>query len=378
MLMRTFPSNSKILKALINYLQLPFKPQTQGEAELFEIDGSQKSGSGTILRQAIALAAATGEPLHIYNIRQNRPQRGLKPQHLEAVLTAAKLCNAEVKDARLGSRELWFTPREVNGGVFEAEIGTAGSIPVLLTAALPICIFAKDPVQLHVAKGGTDVSHSPTINYLRYVFLPALKQMELEVSLMVHKYGYYPKGMGEVTMTVKPPESLQPIRLNSFGKLKVVKGISVCTFLADRKVAERQAKTAKDCLLEKGYAADIKVVNDQSNTLQKGSSITLWAETTTGAIIGADAIGQLKKTSEAVGREAAEKLIAELAAKPTVDVHLADMLIPYMALAEGTSSFLTREVSDHLETNIWLAEKMVKARFTIQKVNNLFRIEKSS
>ena len=344
---------------------------------MFEIDGSQKSGSGTILRLAVALAAATGESLHIYNIRQNRPQRGLKPQHLEAVLTAAKLCNAEVKGATLGSKELWFKPQEVKGGNFEAEIGTAGSISALLMATLPICAFANGLVRLHVAKGGTDVSHSPTINYLRNVFLAALKQMGLEASITVHRYGYYPKGMGEVTMTIKPPEQLKPIRLENFGKLKGVKGVSVCTFLADRKVAERQAKAASEYLSEKGYATDIEVINDRSNTFQKGSSIALWAETDTGAIIGADAIGELKKTSEKVGREAAEKLIAELSAKPTVDMYLADMLIPYMALAEGTSSLLTREVSDHLETNIWLAEKMLKLRFNIQKVNNLFRVEKS-
>jgi RNA 3'-terminal phosphate cyclase (ATP) len=348
-----------------------------GAAKLFEIDGSQKSGSGTILRLAVALAAATGESLHIYNIRQNRPQRGLKPQHLEAVLTAAKLCNAEVKGATLGSKELWFKPQKAKGGNFEAKIGTAGSISALLMATLPICAFANGSVRLHVAKGGTDVSHSPTMNYLRNVFLAVLKQMGLEATITVHRYGYYPKGMGEVTMVVKPPEHLKPIRLDNFGKLKGVKGVSVCTFLADRKVAERQAKAASEYLSEKGYAADIEVVNDQSNTFQKGSSIALWAETDTGAIIGADAIGELKKTSEKVGREAAEKLIAELSPKPTVDIYLADMLIPYMALAEGTSTLLTRKVSDHLETNIWLAEKMLKLRFNIQKVNNLFRVERS-
>ena len=64
---------------------------------MIEIDGSQKSGSGTILRLSIALAAILGQPLHIYNIRQNRPQPGLRPQHLEAVLTAARLCDADRK-----------------------------------------------------------------------------------------------------------------------------------------------------------------------------------------------------------------------------------------------------------------------------------------
>jgi RNA 3'-terminal phosphate cyclase (ATP) len=345
---------------------------------LFEIDGSQKSGSGTILRLAIALAAVIGQPVHVYNIRQNRPQQGLKPQHLEAVLSAAKLCNAEVEGATLNSREIWFKPQEIRSGNFEAKIGTAGSIPMLLMTVLPICAFAKDTVRVHVANGGTDVTYSPTINYLRHVFLPALKQMGLDVEITVHKYGYYPKGMGEVTMAVKPPNQLKPFRLETFGKLKSVKGVSVCTFLDERKVAERQAKAAGAYLAEKGYTPDIQIINDKSNPLQKGSSIALWAETDTGAILGADAIGQLKKTSEAVGREAAEKLYAELAVEPTVDVHLGDILIPYIALAEGSSTFFMRTISGHLEANMWLAEKMLDVHFNVQKVDNLYKVEKRS
>jgi RNA 3'-phosphate cyclase len=345
---------------------------------MFEIDGAQKSGSGTILRLSIALAATTGQPLHIYNIRQNRPQPGLKAQHLEAVLTAAKLCNAEVQGAKLNSRELWFKPRALKSGTFKAEIGTAGSISMLLTAVLPICAFAKDTVTLHVGKGGTDVSHSPTINYMRNVFLPVLERMGLNASITVHKYGYYPKGMGAVTLTVKPCPSLRPLRIETFGTLKSVKGVSVCTFLAEKRVAERQAKAASNYLSEKGYATSIQVINDKSNPMQKGSSIALWAETETGAIIGADAIGELGKTSETVGKEAAEKLYTEISAKPTVDVHLADMLIPYIALAEGKSTFLATRISDHIEANIWIAEKMLGTRFNVQKVDKLYRIEKGA
>jgi RNA 3'-phosphate cyclase len=344
---------------------------------MIEIDGSQKSGSGTILRLSIALAAITKQPLHITNIRQNRPQPGLKPQHLEAVLTAGRLCSAKVEGAKLGSRELWFTPREIKGGHIEALIETAGNIPMLLQAVLPICLFAENPVQLHVAKGGTDTIHAPTINYLRYVFLPALKQMGIDAEITVQKYGYYPKGMGEATMMVNLNRHLKPIVLENFGKLNAVNGVSVCTFLSDKQVAERQAKTAKTCLSQSGYEADIQVVNDQSNPIQKGSSIVLWAETDTGVIVGADAIGELRKMSEAVGKEAAEKLAIELAVKPTVDVHLADMVLPYMALGEGKSVFLTQKISEHIESNVWLIEKMLNVKFTIGKINNLYRIEKS-
>ena len=343
---------------------------------MFEIDGSQKSGSGTILRLSVALAAISGQALHIYNIRQNRPKAGLKPQHLEAVLTAAKLCDAKTQGATLNSRELWFTPGKVKGGSYEAEIGTAGSIPMLLLTVLPICTLSKESVSLRVSKGGTDTSNAPTINYLRFVLLPVLRRIGLDASISVHKYGYYPKGMGEVTLTVKPCHELAPIRLEDFGNVKSVKGVSVCTYLAERKVAQRQADAAKEYLTRKGYSAVIQVVDDTSNPVQKGSSIVLWAETDTGAVLGADAIGELGKTSETVGREAAERFYSEVSAKPTVDVYLADMLIPYVALAEGASVFLTNRFSEHLETNIWLAEKMLGVRFKTEKKNNLFRVEK--
>jgi len=343
---------------------------------VIEIDGSQKSGSGTILRLSVALAAILRQPLHIYNIRQNRPQPGLRPQHLEAVLTAARLCDAELEGARLNSRELWFRPEDAEGGEFTAEIGTAGSIPMLLMTVLPICAFAKDTVHLHVSKGGTDVSHSPTINYMQNVFLPTLKSMELNTMLTVRSYGYYPKGMGEVKITVNPCVSLQPLRLENFGEITTIRGVSVCTFLAERKVAERQAKAANNYLMERGYTASIQIINDRSNPLQKGSSLVLWAETDSGAILGADAIGELRKSSETVGREAAEKLYTEISAKPTVDVHLADMLVPYVALAKGRSIYVTRSISDHLETNIWLAEKILNVRFTVEKADGLYKIEK--
>jgi len=344
---------------------------------MIEIDGSQKSGSGTILRLSIAMAAITKQPLHITNIRQNRPQPGLKHQHLEAVLTAAKLCNAKMKGAALGSRELWFEPQEIKGGNIEAVIETAGSIPMLFSAVLPICLFAQNSVRVHVAKGGTDTIHAPTINYLRNVFLSALKTMGVEAEISVQKYGYYPKGMGEATLIVNPNHKLKAIQLKAFGILKEIKGVSVCTFLADRRVAERQAKAANDYLSQQGYKAQIQIINDQSNPIQKGSSIVLWAKTDNGVIVAADAIGELHKMAEAVGKEAAQKLLSELSTQPTVDVFLADMLIPYLALAQGKSAFLVRTISEHIESNVWLMEKILKVKFTIQRDNNLFRIEKS-
>jgi len=339
-----------------------------------EIDGSKKSGSGTILRLAIALASILGEGLHIYNIRKRRRQPGLRPQHLNAVLTAAQLCDAEVKGAALNSQELWFRPGRIRGGRIEAEIGTAGSIPMLLLTVLPICAYAPKTAQIHVTKGGTDVRHAPPINYLQHVLVPTLERMGMASSVEVHRYGYYPKGMGEVTLTVHPCHRLSPLTLEEAGTVTNLRGVSVCTFLKERRVAHRQAEAATRYLETHGVTADIDVVYDASNPLQKGSSLVLWAETDTKALLGGDAIGEIRKPSERVGEEAARNLLTELESRATVDVHLADMLVPYVALAKGESVYLTRSMTEHLDTNIWFTRQILGTDVKIEKTEDLYRI----
>jgi RNA 3'-terminal phosphate cyclase len=182
--------------------------------------------------------------------------------------------------------------------------------------------------------------------------------------------------MGEVTLNVKPCPKLNSIQIGQFGKFQKVKGISVCTFLKDKRVAERQAKGANKYLETRGLKGEIETVYDRSNVFQKGSSIVLWARTDTGVILGGDAIGELHKASEIVGKEAAKNLFTELKSKATVDVHLADMLVPYMALAQGESVYLVRHMTEHLATNIWLAQKILCSEFKVTRFGNLFRIQK--
>lgn len=344
---------------------------------MLEVDGSQRSGSGTILRLSIALSAILQKPLHIYNIRHKRPKPGLKPQHLKAVLTAANICQARIKGAKVNSEELWFCPSKIAGGRFYVEIGTAGSIPMLLLTVLPICAHAKKPTYIDIVNGGTDVSHSPTINYLKFILLPVLRTIGLETHLIIHKYGYYPKGLGSVSISVSPNPRLLPFKKKVFGKLECLNGISVCTYLGDRNVSKRQAEAASNVLELHGHNANIEVVNDYSNPEQKGSSITLWARTNSSAILGSDSIGEIRKPSEVIGKTAAESLIREIQSKATVDVHLADMLIPYIAMAEGKSVFFTHSLTDHLDTNISLIQEILDVKIQVNRMGKLYRILKT-
>jgi len=336
---------------------------------LIEIDGSVLEGGGQILRTTLALSALTGKPVRIYNIRAKRSNPGLQPQHLTSVKAVAELCNAKVEGAYKGSRELIFTPGKLRAGKFRFDIGTAGSISLVIQAILPVLVFAPGKCEVEIT-GGTDVHWSPPIDYVRYVLLPTLALMGVKAEVQVFRRGHYPRGGGHVKITVTPVDKLKPIDFVEFGRLVEIRGRSHCVKLPAH-VAERQARAAKEYLKKHGIDVPIEIEletypPDRDPHLGPGSGIVLYAKSDRGLLIGADAIGEKGKPAEEVGREAAEKLIQELTPGRAFDSHMGDMLIPYIALAEGRSRIGVSKITLHTVTNMYIVEKILGVKFRVE------------
>lgn len=326
---------------------------------MIEIDGSYGEGGGQILRTAVALSAITREDIHVTNIRRNRPKEGLKTQHLVSIGTAAMLCDADIKGVFPGSTDIYFSPSEIRGIYETISIGTAGSIPLLMQAIMPIASFAKEKTKLRIS-GGTDVMWSPSIDYLKEVTLKALKMMGYRADIALIERGYYPKGEGIAEIEIAPSK-LRGFYTEPDNQIEdKIHGISHCSKLPEH-VAKRQAESVKKILGKIGKEAEINVVSD--NFISKGSSITLWS-----GLAGSVSIGKRGLPAEKVGEYAAEEMLDELLSGAEVDVHLADQLIPYMGLA-GEGSFTVREVSKHCLTNMHITEKMLDVRFSVNYNN---------
>ena len=328
-----------------------------------KLDGSYGEGGGQILRTAIALSAVTGIPVEIDNIRKNRPRPGISAQHMKAIESLASICNAEVHGCALHSTTIGFTPGKLQGGEYDIDIGTAGSIPLLLQCLMPAAIHATDDIKIRVT-GGTDVAWSPSIDYLRYVTLSALSRMGYNCDITLIKRGYYPRGGGCVEAVIRPSK----LHAEDFeeNKCDTITGISHCSNLPPH-VAERQASSAERILAQNGFDASISIeVNDYPST---GSGIILWCGNAGGV-----ALGKRGLKAEKVGQNCAEAILSELKSGACVDMYLADQLIPYIALAGG-GSFTTRMVTPHTKTNIWVTEQFLDVKFNIDKMDNgLFRV----
>lgn len=333
---------------------------------MWTIDGAQKSGSGTIVRTAVALSALLGEPLRIHNVRAKRDKPGLRPQHLKAVEATATLVRAKVEGAEVGSQEIFFFPAErPTGGTFFWDIGTAGSTTMLALTVLPVAAFAPKPSIFRI-RGGLFQDFAPSAFHTQEVLLPTLCKMGLSAELAIIRPGYVPKGGGEIELRVEPIKGpLRPIKRESRQDPLRFWGISLASHLKERKVAERMANHCQMELAKHGIVAEFRVLNDES-AVQPGAALALFAEDRRGARMGADQAGAPGRAAEKIGEFVARTLLEDLDAGATVDRHLADQLILYAALAQGESVYLIPSPTDHVEANLWVVETLLGAKWELQ------------
>lgn len=332
---------------------------------MIHLDGGSFSGSGTIVRFGVPLAALVGQSLRLTNIRARRDRPGLRPQHLKAVEAVTHLCQGSLEGGTVGSRELVFRPGRLPlGGRFQWDIGTAGSTTMLALALLPVAAFAQGSHTFRLS-GGLFQDFAPSAFHLQHALLPLLRRMDLQAELRILRPGYVPSGGGQVELTTEPVTgALRPLNMLQQDAELRYWGLSLSSRLRQRKVSQRMARACQEVMTRRGLQADIRILDDEQ-AIQAGAALALFAEGTQ-TLIGADRAGALRRSAESIGRFVARSLLQDLDSGATVDRHLADQLIIFAALAQGTSEFCISQITDHVRTNIWLVETLLGARVDIE------------
>jgi RNA 3'-terminal phosphate cyclase (ATP) len=319
---------------------------------ILRVDGAQGEGGGQVLRTALALSAIRGVPVEIHSIRARRKHPGLQAQHLTAVSALAQICGAEVDGAALGSQRVHFAPGAIQGGEYQFDVGTAGSTALVLQAILLPLAQATSPSRV-VLTGGTHVPWSPSVHYVREVWLPVLGEMGVSAHLELLRWGFYPKGGGRVHVAIEGGAKLRAANLVSRQGAARLRGLSAVANLP-RRIAERQREQALRRLEAEGRQADIALV--EAEAAGAGSFLMLVADAG-GVPAGFSAVGERGKPAEQVADEVVDPLFGFLKGDAACDPHLADQLILPMALAGGTSRLTTSRVTPHLLTTVHLVQQ---------------------
>lgn len=347
-----------------------------------EIDGSLGEGGGAILRLSAAYSFLFKKPITIKNIRANRPNPGLRLQHLLGLKTLADLTNSKLSNCNVGTEEITFIPNiknEIKSNI-SLNINTAASIGLLLQPIQIACLGFKKPekIEIKIRGGGTFGKWAPGLNYLKAVTYKIFEASGVKFKIDILKHGFYPKGGAQVNCYIYPPlKTLNPINLTELGNVQRINGDIIITNQLRRNrdnIGTRIRKT-----IQQRLKRDLNVETDIKFTwvdsISPGVGVTLWAQSDTGGIISTGTIlGDKRTSSEKLGNISAQKIISSIQNEIPIDNYLSDQLIPLMAYIEEKSCIKVSEITNHTRTNLELTKRFTKKDYEIVKFNNFYKI----
>ena len=328
--------------------------------DFLKINGGHGEGGGQIIRSAITLSCITKQPIHLENIRKNRKDEGLKPQHLTAIRILQKISKADVIGDKIGSTELKFIPGNVENLELIEDVKTAGSISLILQVLIPVVSISQKKLSL-IIKGGTDVLWSPSMDYTQHVVKEAYSRMGIEFSVEIIKRGYYPKGNGEVKLEVYPSKikslTLSKRETNNL-KLK-------CTFSKiSIDVIKEKIEMIKEKISKANFNVEIEIKEEEA--IDSGASLLIYS-IDKNSIIGIDGLFDNKKQNFDLDFEKFNNSLG-------VDESLADMLVVPASLGINKTVFQVKEITEHLETNLFVTSKITGCKYGIGKTSEGFEV----
>ncbi|KAL8804996.1 MAG: hypothetical protein Q9182_002198 [Xanthomendoza sp. 2 TL-2023] len=385
------------------------------------LDGRTLEGGGQLLRLAVSLSALTYLPIHIYDIRANRaprkasqPAGGLKAAHLAAVEWLARATHADTKGMVQGSRKLDFRPLQrrqyipkdkTQSSVWQEicdgsklirretaiQLDSPGSICLILQAILPYLLFHSPEtvktaegaaevdqkvtnVPLRVTiNGGTNVSRSPSVEYICQVLIPLLvdKVGIPPITTLVIKRGWSSgrADVGAVQFDLMPFASGCKLTEFHFTDRGEVTRMHVSILAADAAARSTLRKKVIERLLAARPEVEILFPVDEDTKNGARLYLLVVAETSNGYRLGRDCLWERKSNSsmlETVANAVTKDLEEELQRGGCVDEFMQDQLVVFQGLARGKSivdSGKDMHATLHTKTARWVAERLLNLTF---------------
>jgi RNA 3'-terminal phosphate cyclase (ATP) len=333
-----------------------------------QLDGQAGEGGGQIIRTALALSLITGKPFTVSDIRGKRSPPGLQPQHVTCVKAAQTIGQAEVSGANLGSRSVAFSPTSVRAGDYLFDVGTAGSTALLFqTLCFPLALAgAASNLKL---RGGTHVSHSPSIHHLSLVWGPMLKRLGYHFELELERAGFYPEGGGEVTARIIPAEASRNFSCTARGTLLEAQVLSVISGVPMARAGALSSR-ALQLLRERGVLADADNLPLPSPR-SRGAAVMVHARFEH-AHAGFSELAEEPEPLAAADR-AASAFARFMEQGCAIDAHLGDQLLLPLAIAAAglqggrpTTGRFTTVLTSHLLTQAEVIRQFLDVRVAVR------------
>jgi RNA 3'-terminal phosphate cyclase-like protein len=179
----------------------------------------------TEFRYRIAASILSGKAIKISGIREKDEQPGLHDFEANFLRLIEALTDGTSIEINETGTILRFSPGLVLGGSVSHDCGSARSIGWFLEPLLPLLVFAKESTNLSLT-GVTNNSEDISIDIIRNVTIPLLRNFGVSAELRLKRRGAPPNGGGLVEFSCSIVRSLQPVNIVDMGMIKRVRGVA--------------------------------------------------------------------------------------------------------------------------------------------------------
>ncbi|KAH6674866.1 RNA 3'-terminal phosphate cyclase-domain-containing protein [Halenospora varia] len=303
------------------------------------------------LRNIVKLDGRTGEGGGQLFSHANQRLGGLKAQHLSCIQCLAEATSARLTDCYVGSKAIVFEPQSspaqlVNRNI-RVKADSAASVLLVFQALLPFLVFAADennsPVTATI-QGGTNVSFSPSFEYIDQVLLPSLERFGIKVDrkLEFRGWSHGTRQIGSAKFIVFPVALGSPLIAPQWPTERgTITKIDISVIVPrDMREDLKKALIFELGLVFPDTETNFVLVDDSRHNARMYTLLV--AHTTTSLRFGRDWLydrSSKHKTWEDLSTEISQKVVDDLDNEirkgGLVDEHLQDQLIVFQALSEG-------------------------------------------
>lgn len=296
-------------------------------------------------RHRINAATLSSKKLRIDNIRASNDDPngfGLVSHEANYLKLIDVLSDGTVIEINETGTTLKYIPGIiVNGSNITFDCGTddnARSIGWYIEGIIPLAIFGKQSLSI-TFHGITNDAKDLSIDTLMSVTIPILRNFGIEgASIKIKRRGAAPNGGGIVELYLPIVRELRPIDITDTGLICRVRGLAFCARISPT-ILSRVVDATREVL--NNLLPDVHIHTDHFKGADGGNSagysLSLVAESTTGALISIDRTAVTNKNGmgelpEDVGREGSLLLLEEINRGGVVDSSHQCLMIQLMVM----------------------------------------------
>lgn len=329
---------------------------------MWTVDGAKGEGGGQVLRTALTASLLRQEPIRVRDIRKHRSKPGLLPSHLAAVRAATAISGGRVEGDELRSTEIEFHPGPLRPGRHTFSIGTAGSTTLVLqTVLIPVLNHGG---RFEIAlEGGTHNPKAPPFDFLAQTYVPVLRELGASIDVELERIGFAPRGGGAFVAQIGGGGIRGEVALEDRGAVTATRVRSLLSHLPEH-IGERQIARLEGRLMPRPSEARVERISSA------GPGNVVMIEVTSEALTEVfTAFGRRHVAAEQVADEVWSEAIFYLESRAVVGPHLADQLVPLMALQQR-GGFLTVYPTLHTHTQVELVNELMETSIRIDDIDS--------